>query len=188
MNSNSVDIEKALDNTVRYYGQKVSEYLNSNKGKYPSGQDAYRKNYKTIQDSEKIGSVQTTAEGYSQTISYGGVDAPYATAYEFGTPEYVINAKSVPMAVGKATLMRGRGGWKPVNRAGALASKKSRGLAYLYNKKVPELEIFLFSSVDHPKFAPRPYAQTVLTQEQDTIVKKVGQEVFISITKVINQL
>lgn len=177
------DVAKALDSAVRYYGMKVNEFLSTNKAQFPSGQDAYRKNYKPIQDTMNIGPVQNTEIGFSQTITYGGSDAPYATAYEFGTPEYEITAKDVPMAVGKAGIMKTRGGWKPVNRTGALRSKKFRGLVE-YNQE----EVFLFSTVTHPAFKPRPFASVVLEQERENIVKKIGQEVLASVIRDLDKL
>lgn len=175
------EISKALEEAIRYYGMKVNAFLQS--GKYPSGQDTYRKNYKPIQQTMNISSVESMDTGYSQTIRYGGKNAPYATAYEFGTPEYTISAKSVPMAVGKATILRTGKGWKPVNRKGVLASKKFRG-----SFMMDEEEVFLFSSVTHPAFSARPFASRVLTQEQNDIVKKVGQEIFARVVLDVEKL
>lgn len=177
------DIAKALDTAVKYYGMKVNEFLSSKKTEYPSGQDAYRKNYKPIQDTMKISPVETKNDGYSQTISYGGRDAPYAAAYEFGTPEYEIPSKGIPMAVGKAGVLRTKGGWKPVDRRAVFASKKFRGA---FN--MDEEEIYLFSTVTHPAFKGKPFVQVVLSQEQNNIAKIVGENIFKSLKVEIDKL
>ena len=131
MNDN--DIIKALGKAVSYYNDKVKAFLSQ--GNYPSGQDAYRKEYKPIQDTANIGNARVDAGSISQTITYGSPkEAPYATAYEFGSGEHIgqgtypIKGKNGPLAIGKAGLLRGRSGWKPVNRAGVLSSKKFRCL------------------------------------------------------------
>ena len=185
MNAN--ELAKALDKAVRYYDTKVKAYLNQ--GDYPTGQDAYRSSYKPIQDTADIQEPEKSDTQISQTITYGSAkEAPYAVAYEYGSGEhgpsgdkYTIRAKDKPLAVGKAGLLRGRRGWIPVNKLGVFASKK-------FIDKIEDEDIYLFSYVEHPGIAARPYAQPVLDQEKDNISEIVGQEVFVSIVAELSKL
>jgi len=187
MNDN--DLAKALEKAVRYYNVRVTAYLNQ--GDYPTGQDAYRSSYKPIQDTANIHDPVKSGNQVSQTITYGSnKEAPYAVAYEYGSGEhglggekYTIRAKGKPLAVGKANLIRGRRGWIPVNRVGVFASKKFISLAEYGGD-----DIYLFSYVEHPGIAARPYAQPVLDAEQDNITQIIGNEVFASVVLDIKQL
>ena len=177
MNNN--DIADALDKAVKYYGQKVDAYLSG--GGYPSGKDAYRSGYKPIEKTKVIGSQTVTADKVSQTISYGSEkEAPYAIAYEFGSGEhgkegktYVIRPKNKKML-----LVGSKSGWFPKSIENVKKSRKFHGMG-------DEEDRYLFSRVDHPGVAPKPFALPVLRQEINEIVKIVGQEVLASLKRTL---
>jgi hypothetical protein len=185
MNDN--DIAKALDKAVRYYGQKVDAVLSS--GNYPSGKDPYRDEYKPIEKTKVVHDPITADGKVSQTITYGSEkEAPYAVAYEFGSGEqgpkgetYVIRSKGKLLAIGLGPLKSGRSAWKPSNKKAVFASKKFRGLFEYENE-----DVYLFDFVDHPGVEPRPFAQPTLTKELNNMTKIVGQEIFASIVRTLN--
>jgi hypothetical protein len=189
MTSND-DITKALTKAVEYYRDKVNQKLAQ--GNYPSGQDPYRSSYKPIEKTAEIKPPVTTGDGVSQTITYGGKDAPYTAAFEFGSGihdptspgTYPITSKGTLLAVGKGPLLRSRRGWKPVNKPAVYASKKFVTMG----EDVQGEEVFLFQNVDHPGIKPRPFAVPTLKEEQKKIAEIVGQEVVASIIRELKKI
>ena len=188
MNDN--DLTKALDKAIKYYKDKVNQRLSQ--GNYPSGQDPYRSNYKPIQDTANIRPPVISGDTVSQSITYGGKDAPYASAFEFGSGEhdptssgkYPIVSKGSPLAIGKGGLLRSRGGWKPVSKPAVYASKKFLGMG----EDVAGEEVYLFERIDHPGIKPRPFAVPTLRDEEKKIVEIIGYEIIASIKRDIKKI
>lgn len=162
MNNN--DVEKALSKAISYYGLKVQAFLQQ--GKYPTGQDPHRKEYKPIENTKEILPAVISQDEIRRRIQFGDEDtAPYAAAFEFGSGKQSIKSpgtyriepkeeitvikypgqrgkraflvKEKALAVGSGPKLRGRGGWFPTNEAGVAASPKS--VKKSFRNGVPQL-------------------------------------------------
>lgn len=200
------NILKSLNSAIDYFSERVSVYLVP--GKYPSGKDPYRPEYKPIQETKVKGNPKVSGNEISQTVSYGSNYAPYAPAYEFGSGEhaitnpgkYIIKGKkdvrvvTFPrmrgkrrsvrvekgLAVGAGPQQRGRGGWFP---SSIINVKRSPKFLAMGGK-----DVYLFSFVEHPGISARPFLEPVWLLEQQNITNMVGQELFGVITVELREL
>jgi hypothetical protein len=156
MNSNG--LQKGLIEAANYLAEKVKQKLDS--GHYPSGNDSFRPNYSSIQDTITVGTPEGTDNNLSITVSMGGENAPYAVAYERGS---------------------GIRGEKKEDYT--IASKNRSLLAFLWKypsplgrKLTPGDEEVAFQEIQHPGIAPQPYLEPTINAEKDEIAKIIGRE------------
>jgi len=163
----------ALNAAIQKAADMVANQIRDNlkSGNYPSGNDADRGNYKSIQDTIVIGTPKESGNSVSITITLGGADAPYAAAYEFGSGEHgTLGAKGKYKIEPKDASALAFENWNP--NFIPWGSKKFIGMAG--NK-------FLFRLVEHPGVEARPYIKPAVEAKKADIVKLLGQEFKASI-------
>ena len=169
-------IEQALTEAIYYLEAKIRETLES--GNYPSGKDEYREGYIPIEDSAIVEEAKSSGNFLFAKITWGGENAPYATAFEFGSGEHA-GGGTYPI--------------KPV-QANALAFFWERigdqvivpkGGGFKTYRDGANLLIIGKGQVDHPGIEARPYIEPTVQQEINVISDMVERTVS---TKIMREL
>ena len=164
----SSGIHKGLVKAANHFATKVNAKLNT--PGYPSGNDVSNRPYKSIQATLDISPVRESGEGQSISVTYGGEDAPYTLAYEFGSGEHAEfgNKGSYKIPTDATWVMF------PV---GSGARSAARWPNYQGTKKTGDM--IAFPQVDHPGIKAKPFIRPTIQAEMGAITKMIGDEFFI---------
>lgn len=171
-----VGLNKALHHLEERIKDKLSE------SGYPSGSDEHRPNYVSIEDSAIVQEAKEVGEDkYEASISYGGEDAPYALAYEFGSGEQGGGKRYEIFAVNTDALYFY---WEKIQAWTLVPKTPTRPTYYL---PYSNLLVIGKGKVDHPGIKPKPYAIQTLINETDTMLDMIGQEFRAEISAIIDE-
>ena len=162
-----MNLQDGLNKAIHYLEERIRDRLDG--GRYPSGDDKYRPNYVPIQDSVIISEAESVSDGYQARLTYGGEDAPYALAYEFGSGERAGEGTYEIFAVNVGALSFY---WEKIG-AQTIVPKKG---GFTSHYASPNVFFVGKGKVDHPGIKAQPFVEPTIQEEKEKIGEIIGKD------------